>query len=125
MKEILKPSFYTTEEKWTGQYWIDGKKIFQRVWQVGEYATRTNVQLKVSNIDNIWFDIGNSFYIEKNSSGKGNVWPLNGNLGDENESGYAVSGRGPYYDGKRINWTVSKGGCNSACITFRYTKLIE
>lgn len=116
---------YSTSEKWTGEYWIDNKKIYQRTWLVGEYTTRTNATLEVSNIDNIWFDMGNSFYIERSSAGSGNIWPINGNLGDENENGFTVSGRGPYFDGKRINWTVSNGGCKSACITFRYTKLVE
>ena len=118
---------YSEEEKFTGQYWIDGKKIYQRTWVIGAQGGGAVVYIQLNDIDKIWYDMSNSFYIEAGSGNVGNVWPLNGNMGDANANGYQVSGRGPYYvpSNKRLHWQVSSGGCSQAFITIRYTKSTE
>lgn len=118
---------FSTSEQWTGDYWIDGKKIYQRTWSLGAQSGNNTATLSLSNINNIWFDMANSFYVETGSNNAGNRWPINGNFGDSNANGYAVSGRGPYYvpSSKKLFWNVPKSGCSSAYITFRYTKTTE
>jgi len=115
---------YSTNEQFTGEYWLDGKKIYQRTWSVGARSGNATAYLSLSGIDQIWCDMSNSFYIEAGASNAGNRWPINGNFGDPNASGFAVSGRGPYYspNEKRLYWYVPKSGCENAYITFRYTK---
>lgn len=118
---------FSTSEQFTGDYWVDGKKIYQRTWAIGTQSgnSTATISLSSANIDQIWFDMGNSYYIESGgASDTGNRWPINGNFGDPNASGFAVSGRGPWYtpSNKQLYWYVPKSGCVNAYITFRYTK---
>lgn len=119
---------YSTSEQWTGKYWIDGKKIYQKTYQIGAMSGQATWSTSLSGIDNIWYDMANSFYVEGSGSGSagnaGNVWPLNGNFGTSADVSYIVNGRGPYYlpSNKTLNWRVPKSGCSKAYITVYYTK---
>ena len=118
---------FSTSEQFTGDYWVDGKKIYQRTWSVGARSgnSTATISLSSANIDQIWFDMGNSYYIESGgASDTGNRWPINGNFGDSNASGFTINGRGPWYtpSNKQLYWYVPKSGCVNAYITFRYTK---
>lgn len=115
---------YSEEEVFTGEYWIDGKKIFQKTILTGSQSANASFSISLSGIDRIWFDMSNSFYIESGGNA-GNIWPINGNFGDANANGYTISGRGPYYQPyyKKLYWNVPKSGCSEAYITFRYTKI--
>lgn len=46
---------YSTEETFTGKYWIDGKKIYRKVINTGELpnANGKTINHNISNIDNI------------------------------------------------------------------------
>lgn len=121
---------FSTEEQWTGDYWVDGKKIYQRTFQTGAQSSQSVWSTALSGIDKIWYDMANSFYIEAGGSSAGNagnIWPLNGNHGDTTMNGYVSSGRGPYYlsSNKTLNWRVPYSGCSQAFITVRYTKQTE
>lgn len=115
---------YSTSEQFTGEYWINGEKIYQRTWQVGARGGNILAGISLANIDQIWIDMSNSYYVETGSQGSGNRWPINGNFGDANANGYIISGRGPFYvpNDKKLYWSVPKSGCAQAYITFRYTK---
>lgn len=57
--------------------------------------------------------MGNSYYIESGgASDTGNRWPINGNFGDPNASGFTINGRGPWYtpSNKQLYWYVPKQG---------------
>lgn len=41
---------YSTTEQWTGEYWVDGKKIYRRVL-TGNGNGSTQVNVSVENID--------------------------------------------------------------------------
>lgn len=42
---------YSTEEQWTGKYWLDGKKIYTITFAVPKFNnTKTNVDFGVKNI---------------------------------------------------------------------------
>lgn len=45
---------HSTDEKFTGEYWLDGKKIYQKIvtW-VGLEAGKTVISLNTPNIENI------------------------------------------------------------------------
>lgn len=115
---------FSEEEQFTGDYWIDGKKIYQKTIKTGSQSANASYSISLSGIDRIWFDMSNSFYIESGGNA-GNIWPINGNFGDANANGYTISGRGPYYQPyyKKLYWNVPKSGCSEAYITFRYTKI--
>ena len=81
---------FSTSEQFTGDYWVDGKKIYQRTWSVGARSgnSTATISLSSANIDQIWFDMCNSYYIESGgASDTGNRWPINANFGDPNASG--------------------------------------
>lgn len=52
--ESKTPIRYSTEEQWTGKYWIDGKKIYQKVVNIPDQSTangRTELSVQGLNID--------------------------------------------------------------------------
>ncbi|MBQ6477138.1 MAG: hypothetical protein IJI43_01695 [Bacilli bacterium] len=66
----------STNEIKTNETFIDGKPIYRKMFYVSSLpdATATAYQHGISNVDNIWCDISNSFIDWKNNSG---VAPLN------------------------------------------------
>lgn len=57
---------YSTEEQWTGHYWLDGSKIYTKSFIYdGLGQTNGGVQIKTglssANIDEIWLDNSASF----------------------------------------------------------------
>ena len=55
---------YSTEEQWTGEYWIDGKKIYTRTFKLPTITTsptETTTDLLVSDINRCWIDNSNSY----------------------------------------------------------------
>lgn len=64
---------YSTSEQWTGEYWIDGKKIY--TIKIPEYTTaatgdfyKTLTQISANKIDNIWVDNRASFICFNNGT---------------------------------------------------------
>ena len=59
---------YSTEEQWTGKYWIDGKKIYTKTITGITNPTAASSVRKVytldSNMSYAWIDYSNSFYVE-------------------------------------------------------------
>lgn len=43
---------YSTEEKWTGTYWIDGSKIYQKTISIGKLPNNTTIEIK-TDINNL------------------------------------------------------------------------
>ena len=70
-KEFSKLEVYSTEEKFTGKYWIDGKKIYRKSFS-GKAVTDADMTISMidANIDMITSINGyaHSFY--------GNAWPI-------------------------------------------------
>ena len=55
---------YSTSEQWTGEYWIDGKKIYTRTFKLPTITTsptETTTDLLVSDINRCWIDNSNSY----------------------------------------------------------------
>ena len=78
---------FSTSEQFTGDYWVDGKKIYQRTWSVGARSgnSTATISLSSANIDQIWFDMGNSYYIESGgASDTGKIYQKSYNLGTIN-----------------------------------------
>lgn len=52
---IIDPSSYSLDEKWTGGYWIDGKKIYKKTINFGALPNNTtkNVAHNISNLENV------------------------------------------------------------------------
>jgi hypothetical protein len=53
---------YSTEETFTGKYWIDGKKIYRKVINVGNLpnADVKNINHNIVGLENITFSYGNA-----------------------------------------------------------------
>ena len=51
--DIIDPNSYSTTEKWTGGYWIDGKKIYKKTINFGALPNATNKRVAhgISNLD--------------------------------------------------------------------------
>lgn len=71
---------FSTSEQWTGDYWIDGKKIYTKTIQKSNYAIANGTSFShgISNISMIWIDQRNSFM---NDNGAFIPFPLNGASG--------------------------------------------
>lgn len=55
---------YSTTEQWTGEYWIDGKKIYTRTFKLPTITTsptETTTDLLISDINRCWIDNSNSY----------------------------------------------------------------
>ncbi|WP_455682246.1 hypothetical protein [Thomasclavelia sp.] len=61
---------YSTDEQWTGNYWIDGRKIYQKSFNIGALPNNQKKQIN-HNIDNFntlisikssWFDTYDNFW---------------------------------------------------------------
>ena len=55
VEDIIDPSSYSLDEKWTGGYWIDGKKIYKKTINFGALPNNTtkNVAHNILNLDNV------------------------------------------------------------------------
>ena len=52
MKQLTDGNVYSTSETWTGQYWIDGKKIWRKIFDFG-YGPNSSWSYKNHGISNI------------------------------------------------------------------------
>lgn len=52
---------YSTEEQWTGEYWIDGKKIYRKT--IVQNIESSSLQIDTNNLDAeiMWIDEQSSF----------------------------------------------------------------
>ena len=67
---------YSTTEQWTGEYWIDGKKIYTRTFKLPTITTsvvETATDIPISDVDRCWIDNSNSYLKIKGSN---NYFPL-------------------------------------------------
>lgn len=73
VQNLIGNPYYSTDETFTGQYWIDGKPIYRKVFDNGSYVSNLDINVSSLNIDTlIKIDaIGND-----NTSGTGNKWLL-------------------------------------------------
>ena len=69
---------YSTDEFFTGKYWIDGKKIYGKVFS-GSATNGTSVQLNISNLNKvlkidgvIWY--GNNHTLQLNNPNDSGYW---------------------------------------------------
>ena len=44
---------YSTDEQWTGEYWIDGKKIYAKVIPVSGFSSTKNISHGISNLHRV------------------------------------------------------------------------
>ena len=53
--DIIDPNSYSTEEKWTGGYWVDGRKIYKKTINFGSLPNNNTkrVDLSISNLKKI------------------------------------------------------------------------
>lgn len=62
---------YSTSEQWTGEYWIDGKKIYTRTFKLPTITTsvvETATDIPISDVDRCWIDNSNSYLKIKDSN---------------------------------------------------------
>ena len=62
---------YSTSEQWTGEYWIDGKKIYTRTFKLPTITTsvvETATDIPISDVERCWIDNSNSFLKTKGSN---------------------------------------------------------
>ena len=68
LDDYLKESskFSTTEETFTGKYWIDGKPIYRKVWTIGASSTLNqdiSISAPITNLDKV-VDFRGGVYFE-------------------------------------------------------------
>lgn len=80
-KPITHPGMkYSKSEQWTGEYWIDGKKIYTKTFDYEKTGTGQQSYVTDLNYDTVedpHFDLQNSFFALKNSEGQWEFKPLN------------------------------------------------
>lgn len=85
-KPITHPGMkYSISEQWTGEYWIDGKKIYTKTFEYEKTGTGQQsyvTDLKSDTVDDPHFDLQNSFFSLKNSEGQWEFKPLNSPSGN-------------------------------------------
>lgn len=85
-KPITHPGMkYSKSEQWTGEYWIDGKKIYTKTFEYENAGTGQQSYVTDLNYDTVedpHFDLQNSFFSLKNSEGQWEFKPLNSPSGD-------------------------------------------
>lgn len=73
LNKCLKQFTHSREEQWTGEYWIDGKKIYTKTIQSGLKSYKNGVPHDVSNMGSYrTFDFNNSFW----EIGNGEIYPI-------------------------------------------------
>lgn len=79
---------YSTEEQWTGRYWIDGKKIYTILFIINnaKVGSETDIAHNIKNVDNIWV-LDKSFSFQPATPSQN--FPLNFTNSDSN--GYQYS----------------------------------
>lgn len=115
---------YSTREQFTGEYWIDGKKIYSKTYSVtvtsSTGTTKTyDITHNIANISTIWVDLNNSFLKRPN----GDTIPLNYYDNSNNRFNCYFNN----YDKKTFRMDMwgdfNRGGI--VYITFRYTKTTD
>lgn len=80
-KPITHPGMkYSKSEQWTGEYWIDGKKIYTKTFEYEKTGTGQqsyDTDLDYNTVENTHFDLQNSFFYLKNLDGQWEFKPLN------------------------------------------------
>ena len=61
-KNIFK---YSTNETFTGYYWMDNKPIYSKFYTLNKNGVSTTANISDLNVSNAWIDLGNSFLIAK------------------------------------------------------------
>ena len=117
---------YSTEEQWTGEYWIDGKKIYQKT--IVQSITSASSSIDISNLDSetAWLDERSSYIKMVLSNGTTIVsLPVNG-FAKDNYSTYAEVIKSA--TGDTINCIVGSlllANQLTAYYSLRYTKTTE
>ncbi len=111
----------TTEVK-TNEKWINGKPIYKKIIYISSLpnATATQYQHGISNVENIWCDLSNSFVDWNNSSGTA---PLNYIGGTSFNSMIEV--RGITSSSFTIDTHATNRSNLVAYITIKYTKTTD
>lgn len=109
---VIDPNSYSTSEKWTGGYWIDGKKIYKKTINFGSLPNSGEKQV------NHGISLGNVIKIEG--------WCFSNALGWYNLP-FAASGNWAievkiYYNTVVVVTGVDRSGISTAYITLYYTK---
>lgn len=125
MANLKSYNTYSTSETWTGEYWIDGKKIYRKTVNYGYLPNNAYKTLRhyISNIDIIWIDASNSF-ISVNDNAKtatpfGN--PINPSAPSPITTAIATS-----VDSNNINIQTGRDLSSwSAYVTLKYTKTTD
>lgn len=118
---------YSTDEQFTGEYWLDGKKIYTKTVKYnanGSTNINTNVDLGISssNVNEIWIDFQNSFvYFESDK--------CSGPLFTVSKSGwYGIYAYLLNLNAGNINLNIqanSNTKVNRVYITVKYTKTTD
>lgn len=119
--ELEKNRIFKTTEQDTGKIWIDGKKIYRRIYK----GTITNnpVDLKNLNIENGFFDLTHS-RVEWPSVGR--IYPVF--ITSVASTGSLNSQAGVYFNSDFSSFTIENGSANPLTnwvITIEYTKKEE
>jgi len=72
LDSIIDPNSYSTEERWTGGYWVDGKPIYKKTIYVSSFpnAAEATINHNISNLGQVIFLQG---YM---ATGSGGAWPI-------------------------------------------------
>ena len=69
---IIDPNSYSLSEKWTGGYWVDGKKIYKKTIYVASFPNAAEATI-AHNISNLGQVIRLQGYM---ATGSGGAWPI-------------------------------------------------
>ena len=99
---------YNTTETWTGGYWIDGKPIYRKVYDMGSYVSNLNIDVTSLNIDTI-IDIG--IIANDSTDGTRSKWTYS-----------STSGRNAYIENNHL---ITSGNQYKRFAILTYTKTTD
>lgn len=112
-------TYSTTKEIKTGETWIDGKPIYKKVISCNATSINTTYEVSIgaNNIDKVWIDSANSFYL----------WGTNNNIHSFPVNLYI---NGNYidcypYNNSAVKFNVTAWAGGTAYIAVKYTKTTD
>lgn len=107
---------YSTEETFTGKYWIDGKKIYSKTINLSATTETQTMPISniSSNISSIWIDLSHSFY--------GGTSRKSGIISDWDCDGARFKAT---IDTNNLYYVCSSASYTNGTLTLEYTKTTE
>lgn len=117
---------YSEKEQWTGDYWLDGKKIYMMT--VPEFLAKGNANnayinnLNSDDIQDIWIDLQNSYWCRQDGGGN---WEYRLLANSSSNFDWVIETmilKLSPHPAVRVNLAQGFSGTNYFKVTVRYTK---